>query len=245
MKQMLLVMLVIHVAITVAFPADVYVAFSPNGGCQDTLLNRFRQAKSKIDIAIYSFTSKPIAAVLDSAVNRGVKVRLVVDASQAAAPYSITSTLNRKIALRYGGGPGLMHNKFVIIDDSITITGSYNWSEAAEIMNDENLIVIISPEVASLFAARFDFLWTYGTPRLPIYTSPSPPAEPAKPKQSLQSRAESTSDSEENSEETVYITKSGSKYHRAGCSYLAKSSIPISKKEAIKRGYTPCSKCKP
>jgi micrococcal nuclease len=43
----------------------------------------------------------------------------------------------------------------------------------------------------------------------------------------------------------VYITKTGSKYHRAGCRYLSKSSIPIERKEAIARGYTPCSVCKP
>lgn len=42
--------------------------------------------------------------------------------------------------------------------------------------------------------------------------------------------------------ETVYITRTGSRYHRAGCSYL-KNSIPISKSDAIAAGYTPCSKC--
>jgi len=50
----------------------------------------------------------------------------------------------------------------------------------------------------------------------------------------------------ETSEDTiVYITKSGKKYHREGCRYLSKSKIPISLKEAIKRGYTPCSVCRP
>jgi hypothetical protein len=44
---------------------------------------------------------------------------------------------------------------------------------------------------------------------------------------------------------TVYITKSGAKYHRAGCRYLAKSSIPISLQDAKARGYGPCSVCKP
>ena len=44
--------------------------------------------------------------------------------------------------------------------------------------------------------------------------------------------------------ETVYITRTGSKYHRDYCSYL-KSKIPISKSDAIKRGYTPCSRCHP
>lgn len=48
----------------------------------------------------------------------------------------------------------------------------------------------------------------------------------------------------DNSSETVYITNTGSKYHRSGCSYL-KSSIKINKSEAIKRGYTPCSRCNP
>jgi len=44
---------------------------------------------------------------------------------------------------------------------------------------------------------------------------------------------------------TVYITKTGAKYHRSGCRYLRKSSISISKSNAIARGYTPCSKCRP
>lgn len=44
---------------------------------------------------------------------------------------------------------------------------------------------------------------------------------------------------------TVYITKTGAKYHRDGCRYLAKSKIAISLKDAIAEGYTPCSICKP
>ena len=44
--------------------------------------------------------------------------------------------------------------------------------------------------------------------------------------------------------EVVYITNTGSKYHRSGCSYL-KSKNAITKSEAINKGYTPCSRCKP
>ena len=43
----------------------------------------------------------------------------------------------------------------------------------------------------------------------------------------------------------VYGTKTGSKYHRASCSYLNKSSIPMTLEEAKKKGLTPCSKCSP
>jgi endonuclease YncB( thermonuclease family) len=41
----------------------------------------------------------------------------------------------------------------------------------------------------------------------------------------------------------VYVTKTGKKYHRSGCSFLSKSSAPIKIEDAKARGYTPCSKC--
>lgn len=44
---------------------------------------------------------------------------------------------------------------------------------------------------------------------------------------------------------TVYITRTGKKYHRSGCKYLARSKIPISLQEVKKRGYTPCKVCQP
>ncbi len=44
---------------------------------------------------------------------------------------------------------------------------------------------------------------------------------------------------------TVYVTKTGKKYHREGCKHLRQSGYPISLKEAKDRGYTPCSHCNP
>jgi micrococcal nuclease len=49
----------------------------------------------------------------------------------------------------------------------------------------------------------------------------------------------------ENESETVYITKTGAKYHRDGCHFLSKSKIPITLKDAKARGYGPCSVCNP
>ena len=42
---------------------------------------------------------------------------------------------------------------------------------------------------------------------------------------------------------TVYITRTGTKYHQGWCHYLSKSKYPISRREAIKRGYSPCKVC--
>ena len=44
---------------------------------------------------------------------------------------------------------------------------------------------------------------------------------------------------------TVYITNTGKKYHRSGCSYLKKSQFAISVSSAKAQGYTPCSRCNP
>jgi hypothetical protein len=54
-----------------------------------------------------------------------------------------------------------------------------------------------------------------------------------------------STDSNSDGSSAVYVTRTGSHYHRAGCQYLAKSSIPISLAEAAKHGDLPCSRCKP
>ena len=80
-------------------------------------------------------------------------------------------------------------------------------------------------------AARYAAIGMWASPRSRL-AEDKPPVEKIK-----------TSESKESI--TVYITKTGSKYHRGTCRYLSKSKIPISKEEAIKRGYGPCKVCKP
>jgi len=48
-----------------------------------------------------------------------------------------------------------------------------------------------------------------------------------------------------NQAQTVYITRTGKRYHRDGCRYLATSKIPISLKDAKAQGYMPCKVCHP
>jgi phosphatidylserine/phosphatidylglycerophosphate/cardiolipin synthase-like enzyme len=53
-----------------------------------------------------------------------------------------------------------MHHKFMIIDGKIVVTGSYNWSYSAEEKNDENLVVILSPNTAKLYETEFNRIWS-------------------------------------------------------------------------------------
>lgn len=73
----------------------------------------------------------------------------------------------------------------------------------------------------------------------------SPIKPNAPPSSSVQSSDQEKIKQEEPVEITVYITKTGKKYHRAGCRYLKKSCIPISLKKAKAYGYGPCSVCRP
>lgn len=81
---------------------------------------------------------------------------------------------------------------------------------------------------------------------IPEATAPTVPSAPAVT--SSPAMVAPTAEAEATTEPTksvVYVTETGSKYHRAGCSYLKKSSIPMSKETAKSQGYTACSKCNP
>jgi len=58
-------------------------------------------------------------------------------------------------------------------------------------------------------------------------------------------RSPASRTSEESKDVVVYVTRTGEKYHCKGCAHLRKSSIPLSLAEAKRKGYTPCSHCKP
>ena len=85
----------------------------------------------------------------------------------------------------------------------------------------------------------------------PIEAAPSvaeeaPAAEPTQqPEAEKPAEAEQVPQQEQATEVTVHITKTGEKYHSAGCRYLSKSDIPVSLGKAKEAGYTPCSVCRP
>ena len=143
-----------------AIEAEIDVAFSPQGGCQGMILEQIEDAQTRILAAVYSFTSDTIAQAFVSAHQRGVNVKVLMDEEQIDSEYSQADFLtSHGIEVRHDTHPGLMHHKFAVIDDSVTISGSYNWSWSAENRNDENLLVITSHEIVNLFEERFEMLW--------------------------------------------------------------------------------------
>ena len=140
--------------------AETRVYFSPNGGCQEAVVEAISKAQNAIDIAMYSITSRQIAQAVLKAKERQVKIRIVLDRSQIKEHYSKSRYLIGKgVNVKFLLGPGLMHNKFAVIDGRILLTGSFNWTAAADKKNAENLLVIKDKDLAQKYVKQFKHLW--------------------------------------------------------------------------------------
>ena len=131
-------------------PIQVY--FSPHGGCTEAIIKEIDNAKSQILVQAYSFTSTPIAKALLEAYKRNVKVEVILDKSQKTQNYSSATFLaNSKIPTFIDSNHAIAHNKVMIIDGNTVITGSFNFTKAAECKNAENLLIIKSDEIAKIY----------------------------------------------------------------------------------------------
>jgi len=143
--------------------AETSVYFSPNGGCQQAIIQEISKAQKTIDIAMYYLTSREIAQELVKAKEKGVAIRVFLDQSQETSKYSKSRYLaKRGIEIRFYVGSGLMHNKFAIIDNKVLITGSFNWTATAENENQENLLIIRDKDLIKDYSKRFEILWEKG-----------------------------------------------------------------------------------
>ena len=130
-------------------PINIY--FSPNGGCTTAIIDEINNAKSEILVQAYSFTSAPIAKALVDAYKKGIKVLVILDKSQKTAQYtSATFLANSKIPT-FIDSHAIAHNKIMIIDGATVITGSFNFTKAAEEKNAENLLIIKSEELSKKY----------------------------------------------------------------------------------------------
>jgi phosphatidylserine/phosphatidylglycerophosphate/cardiolipin synthase-like enzyme len=132
------------------------VYFSPKGGCTKAIVNELDSAKKTILVQAYSFTSAPIAKALRDAHKRVVRVEVVLDKSNKTAKYSSADfLLNASIPTLIDSAHAIGHNKVMVIDDEIVITGSFNFTKAAEDNNAENLLILRDKALAEKYTANW------------------------------------------------------------------------------------------
>ena len=134
----------------------VEVYFSPKGGCTEAVVKALDAAKTTVLVQAYSFTSAPIAKALVDAARRGVKVDVLLDKSQRTEKYSSADFVAHEgIPTRIDAAHAIAHNKVMVIDGTTVLTGSFNFTKAAEEHNAENLLVIQDPALAEKYAANW------------------------------------------------------------------------------------------
>ena len=133
---------------------------SPTDNIEEKLIDLIDDAKKRVYIMAFAFTSKNIKDALIVAKERGIDIKVIFDSTQAKSKYSQYSNLkNYNIAAKLAGSPNhIFHNKVLIIDD-IAITGSYNLSYNADHNNCENILIIKDKTITSKYLNYFNKIW--------------------------------------------------------------------------------------
>ena len=166
----------------------VSVRFSPSSSriplaatTNGLIMAAISRASQQVDLALFVFSDQAIADTLQTRHNAGVNVRALIDPQFAFRDYSEALDLagvvlpNKACEVEAGNAPwsrpiasvgtpdltpgDVLHHKFAAIDQRLVITGSHNWSEAANRNNDELLVVIQNPTVAAHFDREFERLY--------------------------------------------------------------------------------------
>lgn len=145
--------------------AEVACYFSPGGQCASIISKQIDGAKKIIQVAAFQLTNKTICEALGKASVRGVSLYVLLDSvNESQNSVSLSQLRRRNIPMRVDNAEKLFHDKFIIVDKSTVITGSYNFSDNAELRNAENVVIIEDIITARSFDKNFEYHWKHSIP---------------------------------------------------------------------------------
>jgi phosphatidylserine/phosphatidylglycerophosphate/cardiolipin synthase-like enzyme len=144
-------------------PAEILaIYFTPPAGGASGLIKQIDGAKKSIKVMAYGFTATNLAEALVRAKRRGVDVGLIQDEKSAQNNReTLPILLAAGIEVRSDGKHAIQHNKVMLIDDDIVITGSYNFTKSAESRNAENIMIVRSTYAAKRYADNWKSHWDH------------------------------------------------------------------------------------
>lgn len=228
---------------------EIKVAFSPHGGCTETIVRQLDAAQQSVLVQAYSFTSAPIARALVNAHKRGVHVEVILDKSQQSEKYSSADFVaHAGIPTYIDAEHAIAHNKIMIVDGRVVVTGSFNFTKSAEEHNAENLLVIHDPGLAAAYTANWKAHAAHseryeGRGSEPGGSQASSAARPSEPSEAQVQLGADPPDE--------YVTSANSEvFHRRGCRLAAriaeKNRITFATRgDALSAGKRPCTECQP
>jgi phosphatidylserine/phosphatidylglycerophosphate/cardiolipin synthase-like enzyme len=132
------------------------VCFTPGGDCTKAIVTAIAAARRSIYVQAYSFTSKPIARAMLEAHERGVRVEVILDQSSLREHHAAADLLaGSGVPIFVDGAHVLAHNKVMVVDEGTVITGSFNFTYAAQRDNAENLLILHDPALAARYLGNW------------------------------------------------------------------------------------------
>lgn len=142
--------------------AGVQILYGPDDGLGAVDARLIAGARHSLDMAAYVISDRALTSALGQAAMRGVKVRLYLDGEEngrAGAQIDAIANAPNLEVRRKGAGRDLMHLKSYQVDGRVLRTGSANFTVSGEVYQDNDLIVINSPQAAARFRETFERLW--------------------------------------------------------------------------------------
>ncbi len=148
----------------VADAPSVAAYFSPKGGCTDAIVRELKRARKEVFVLAHSFRSEPLARALLDAKMRGARVELLFDRHNRDDPSSDLHLFARQgLAPLVDTHSPAAHNSVILIDGRVLLTGSFDFTRAAEEENADNLLVLGGhPEVLGAYRKAFLRLKEHG-----------------------------------------------------------------------------------
>jgi phosphatidylserine/phosphatidylglycerophosphate/cardiolipin synthase-like enzyme len=139
------------------------VYFTPPANAAAAIVKAIDTSEREVLVQAYGFTHNAIAQALVRAHVRGVKVRVLLDQkSQTSNRYVIGVLQDADIAVRLDGKHAIAHNKVMVIDQEVVITGSFNFTNSAATRNAENFLILKSPDLALQYRLQWQNHWAHG-----------------------------------------------------------------------------------
>lgn len=137
------------------------VLFSPGFDCLEAIIEELTKAKEDIKICVFTISDNRIEDVLKKKQSEGINIRIITDNDKRFDLGSdIVALAKIGIPVKVDLTKAHMHHKFAVIDNKVTITGSYNWTRSAQEYNYENIIITENKEATDVFIAEFEKLWS-------------------------------------------------------------------------------------
>lgn len=134
--------------------AQVENFFSPRDKIIRRLVALISEARESVRFMAYAYTHKDLAEAMIERHKAGIAVEGVLDGRNTA--HSVLASLScAGIPVMTDGNRYAMHHKVIIIDNETIVTGSFNFTVAADESNDENILIIHNPAVAALFLQEY------------------------------------------------------------------------------------------